>query len=65
MRGWGKLRPLFNWRLHVSKSEKKPAKFKVAKDGAVHDGKGGYMKKGDELPASADIEGLKAKGLAE
>lgn len=46
----------------------KPAKkaaVKVAKDNAVHDGKGGYMKRGDVLPASADIEGLKAKGLAE
>lgn len=47
----------------MSKSEKK--KIKVAKDGAVHDGKGGYLKKGDELPASADAEGLRAKGLAE
>ena len=44
--------------------KKKPA-AKVAKDNAIHAGEGGYMKKGDALPDSADIESLKAKGLAE
>lgn len=44
---------------------KKAAAAKVAKDGVVHDGEGGYMKKGDALPASADIADLKGKGFAE
>ena len=44
---------------------KKTAAAKVAKDGVIADGKGGWMKKGDELPADADIESLKAKGFAE
>lgn len=46
-------------------AKKKQAAAKVAKDNAVHDGKGGYMKKGDALPEGADIDSLKAKGLAE
>ena len=44
---------------------KKAAAAKVAKDNAIFDGEGGYMKKGDPLPEGADIESLKAKGLAE
>lgn len=49
----------------MAKAEKKPAKVQVAKDGVVHDGKGGYLKKGDELPAGCDVDGLKARGFAE
>ncbi len=41
---------------------RKAAAATVAVDGAIHDGKGGYLAKGDELPASADLESLKAKG---
>ena len=40
-------------------------KWKVAEDGVVADGEGGFMKKGAELPDDADIESLKAKGWAE
>lgn len=43
----------------------KKAAPKVAKDGAIHDGNGGYLKKGDTLPDGADLESLKAKGLVE
>lgn len=38
---------------------------KVAAENAIHDGKGGFLKKGDTLPAGADVASLKAKGLAE
>lgn len=44
---------------------KKESGPKVAKDGVIADGKGGFMKKGDALPAGCDIAGLKAKGWAE
>ena len=37
---------------------------KVAKDGVVSDGKGGYLKRGDALPDDCDLESLKAKGYA-
>ena len=44
---------------------KKKEGHKVLVDGVIADGKGGWMKKGDELPADADLESLKAKGFAE
>ena len=44
---------------------KKAAAAKVAKDGVIADGKGGWLKKGEELPADADLESLRAKGFAE
>lgn len=40
------------------------AAARVAVDGVIHDGEGGYMAKGAALPDSADIDGLKAKGWA-
>ena len=43
---------------------KKKDTHKVAKDGVVADGKGGFFKKGDTLPEDADVESLKAKGYA-
>ncbi|WP_230280263.1 hypothetical protein [Croceicoccus sp. Ery15] len=44
-----------------------PAKkvWKVAQDGVVADGDGGFLAKGDPLPDDADVESLKAKGWAE
>lgn len=48
----------------MSKAKKDTA-AKVAKDGVIADGKGGWMKKGDELPADCDLDSLKAKGFAE
>lgn len=44
----------------------KPAPgHKVLRDDAISDGKGGYLKKGDTLPATSaeTIDSLKAKGL--
>lgn len=48
-------------------ARKNPAEggAKVAADNAIHDGKGGYLKKGDVLPEGADVASLKAKGFAE
>lgn len=46
-----------------TKKTGRPKVYKVAKDGAIHDGEGGYLKKGEVLPKGADIESLKSKGL--
>lgn len=49
----------------MANTKKKTSTHKVAKNDAVFDGKGGFMKKGDTLPDDCDFESLKAKGLAE
>ena len=48
----------------ADKKPGRPKKYKVAVGGKIHDGKGGFLKKGDELPADCDIDSLVAKGLA-
>ena len=47
----------------MAKAKKDTAK--VAKDGVIANGKGGWMKKGDDLPEGCDLDSLKAKGFAE
>lgn len=57
----------FSVEIDMSETKKggRPKVYKVAKDDAIHDGHGGFFKKGDVLPKGADIESLKAKGLIE
>lgn len=44
-------------------AKKKSDAATAAKDGVIYDGKGGYLKKGDEVPEGADLDSLKAKGF--
>jgi hypothetical protein len=48
----------------AEKKQGRPKKYKVAKENAVHDGKGGFLEKGDELPEGCDVDSLVDKGLA-